>query len=56
MAPALPETLARSLETSKCEYVQLGQSGLRVSVPVLGAMSIGDPKCLDWVLNEEEVL
>jgi len=55
MAPPVPESLARSLEASKCEFVQLGQSGLRVSVPILGAMSIGDPEALDWVLKEEEV-
>ena len=26
------------------EYRRLGKSGLRVSVPILGAMSFGDPK------------
>ena len=28
-------------EVPKAEYRQLGKSGLRVSVPILGAMSIG---------------
>lgn len=31
------------------EYRQLGKSGLRVSVPILGAISFGDPK---WEVSE----
>ncbi|EGO03516.1 hypothetical protein SERLA73DRAFT_158140 [Serpula lacrymans var. lacrymans S7.3] len=34
------------------EYRQLGKSGLRVSVPILGAMSFGDPRWSPWVLDE----
>lgn len=34
MAPPIPESLAKSLEASKAEYVRLGNSGLRVSVPI----------------------
>jgi aryl-alcohol dehydrogenase-like predicted oxidoreductase len=34
------------LKDSKAEYRQLGKSGLRVSVPILGAMSIGDKRWL----------
>lgn len=37
------------------EYRQLGKSGLRVSVPILGAMSIGDKRWMEWVIEEEEV-
>ncbi|EGO03509.1 hypothetical protein SERLA73DRAFT_175017 [Serpula lacrymans var. lacrymans S7.3] len=37
---------------SAVEYRQLGKSGLRVSVPILGAMSFGDPRWLPWVLDE----
>jgi aryl-alcohol dehydrogenase-like predicted oxidoreductase len=37
------------------EYRQLGKSGLRVSVPILGAMSFGSDKWLSWVVNENEV-
>lgn len=37
----------------KAEYRQLGQSGLRVSNPILGAMSIGDSRWMPWVLNED---
>jgi aryl-alcohol dehydrogenase-like predicted oxidoreductase len=44
------------LKESKAEYRQLGKSGLRVSVPILGAMSFGDKKWLPWVLDEDEAL
>lgn len=37
------------------EYRQLGNSGLRVSVPILGAMSLGSDKWLPWVINEDKV-
>ncbi|KAI9725626.1 MAG: hypothetical protein M1828_002911 [Chrysothrix sp. TS-e1954] len=40
----------------KAEYRQLGKSGLRVSVPILGAMSIGDKRWAPWVLGEDEAL
>ncbi|KZO99803.1 Aldo/keto reductase [Calocera viscosa TUFC12733] len=38
------------------EYRRLGNSGLRVSVPIVGAMSFGSKKQLDWVIEEEEAL
>jgi hypothetical protein len=44
------------LKESKAEYRQLGKSGLRVSVPILGAMSIGHKKWMPWVIEEEESL
>jgi aryl-alcohol dehydrogenase-like predicted oxidoreductase len=37
------------------EYRRLGQSGLRVSNPILGAMSLGTSKWAPWVIDEEEV-
>jgi hypothetical protein len=37
------------------EYRRLGKSGLRVSVPILGAMSFGSDKWAQWVLNEDKV-
>lgn len=40
----------------KATYRQLGQSGLRVSNPILGAMSIGDARWQPWVLEEAEAL
>jgi len=38
------------------EYRRLGNTGLRVSVPILGAMSFGSLKQMDWVIEEEEAL
>jgi aryl-alcohol dehydrogenase-like predicted oxidoreductase len=36
------------------QYKQLGSSGIRVSVPILGAMGIGSSQWLPWVLDEEK--
>ncbi|RYN43345.1 Aldo-keto reductase [Alternaria arborescens] len=44
------------LQESKAEYKRLGKSGLKVSVPILGAMSIGSSKWQPWVIEEEESL
>jgi len=44
------------MSTPKVQYRQLGQSGLRVSVPILGAMGFGSPKWSAWVLEEEPSL
>ncbi|MCJ1224397.1 hypothetical protein MMC12_001042 [Toensbergia leucococca] len=41
--------------TPKAEYRQLGKSGLRVSVPIFGTMSIGSGQWQAWVLDEEKV-
>lgn len=54
-APAEHPVLAASLESTKVEYVRLGKSGLKVSVPIFGAMSIGDPQWASWILDEEKV-
>lgn len=35
---SMPKTLKDSLDATKVSYAQLGKSGLRVSVPILGAM------------------
>ncbi|KZT64121.1 Aldo/keto reductase [Daedalea quercina L-15889] len=42
--------------SAQAEYRQLGKSGLRVSVPVLGGMTIGSSQWLPWVLSERESL
>ncbi len=56
MPVELPISLKESIEASKVEYRQLGKSGLRVSVPIFGAMSFGDVRTLDWVIGEDEAL
>lgn len=51
----LPPLMAESLANSKCEYRQLGKTGLRISVPIFGCMSFGDPRTISWAIGEEEV-
>lgn len=50
------DPILKSIEENKTVYRRLGNSGLRVSVPILGAMSFGDPAWMDWVLKEDEGL
>ncbi|MCJ1372259.1 hypothetical protein MMC20_003482 [Loxospora ochrophaea] len=52
----IPVAVREMIESSKAEYKQLGKSGLRVSVPILGAMSFGDARWSPWVLDEEKSL
>lgn len=54
MALPLPPTLQKSLDETRVEYVKLGASGLRISVPILGTMSLGSSQWMPWVLDEEE--
>jgi aryl-alcohol dehydrogenase-like predicted oxidoreductase len=49
----LPKSLQESLDNTKVEYAQLGASGLRVSVPILGAMSFGHKDWQPWVVDDE---
>ncbi|KAF4630866.1 hypothetical protein G7Y89_g7273 [Cudoniella acicularis] len=56
MAAPVPKSLQESVENSKAEYVQLGKSGLRVSIPIFGAMSFGHKDWIPWVIEEEEAL
>lgn len=55
-APPIPASLQNSLNATKVEYVQLGSSGLRVSVPILGTMGIGSKDWQQWVMEEDEGL
>jgi hypothetical protein len=55
-AQEMPLSLKTSVESSKAEYVRLGKSGLRISIPIFGAMSIGHPDWAPWVIGEEEVI
>jgi len=52
----MPKELKESLDGTKVSYAQLGNSGLRVSVPILGAMSFGHKDWMDWVIEEKEGL
>jgi aryl-alcohol dehydrogenase-like predicted oxidoreductase len=53
MAAQVPEALQKSLDATKVEYRQLGKCGLRVSVPILGAMSIGHKDWQPWIEDDE---
>src|ERR1700760_3039684 len=50
----LPPELKVSFEDTKVSYKQLGKSGLRVSIPILGAMSFGHKDWQPWVEDDEE--
>jgi len=50
------EIFDKSVKDTKVEYKRLGKSGLKVSVPILGAMSYGSDEWAPWVLNEKESL
>jgi len=52
----MPQSLADSVKNSKAQYVNLGKSGLKISIPIFGTMSIGDPEWIDWVEGEEKSL
>lgn len=41
---------------TQVEYNRLGNSGLKVSKIILGAMSYGSKEWAKWVLEEEEAL
>ncbi|KAF6830613.1 aldo-keto reductase [Colletotrichum musicola] len=53
MSAPIPASLQKSLDSTKVEYARLGTSGLRVSVPILGGMSLGSSEWAPWVLDEE---
>jgi aryl-alcohol dehydrogenase-like predicted oxidoreductase len=53
-AMPMPSSLQRSLDATKVKYVQLGSSGLRVSLPILGTMGIGSKQWMNWTMDEEE--
>jgi aryl-alcohol dehydrogenase-like predicted oxidoreductase len=40
----------------RAQYRQLGQCGLKVSLPILGGMSFGDNRAQPWVLEEDQAL
>ena len=52
----LPTSLQKGIDATKVEYVKLGSSGLRISLPILGGMSLGSKKWAPFVLDEEESL
>ena len=53
--PSIPARIQASLESTTVSYERVGKSGLFVSNPILGAMSIGSSDWGKWVLDEDEV-
>ncbi|CAG8980153.1 hypothetical protein HYALB_00007391 [Hymenoscyphus albidus] len=53
---SVPNSLQGSLDATKVDYVQLGSSGLRVSVPIFGTMGIGSKEWMPWIMEEDEGL
>ncbi|KAK9413535.1 putative NADP-dependent oxidoreductase domain-containing protein [Seiridium unicorne] len=50
----VPKALQESVDATKVSYKQLGKCGLRVSVPILGAMSFGHKDWQPWVVDDDE--
>lgn len=50
------DPVIRSINATHAEYKRLGNSGLRVSIPILGAMSFGSKEWQPWVIEEDEAL
>jgi aryl-alcohol dehydrogenase-like predicted oxidoreductase len=55
-AMPVPTSLQKSLDATKVDYIRLGASGLRVSSPILGGMSIGSKKWIPFMIEEKEAL
>ncbi|KIW85990.1 hypothetical protein Z517_01384 [Fonsecaea pedrosoi CBS 271.37] len=53
-AVVLPRSLQESLDKTQVSYAQLGSSGLRVSIPILGTMSFGHKDWQPWVLDDPD--
>jgi len=49
----MPHSLQESVQATKVSYAQLGKCGLRLSVPVLGAMSFGHKDWQPWLVDDE---
>ncbi|KAI0140654.1 aldo-keto reductase [Pestalotiopsis sp. NC0098] len=51
---SVPKGLQESLDATQVSYQQLGKCGLRVSVPILGAMSFGQKEWQPWVVDDQD--
>ena len=49
-------SVARTVDATRVEYRTLGKSGLHVSFPILGGLSFGNSRWMDWVLDEDQAL
>ncbi|RYP18896.1 hypothetical protein DL765_003684 [Monosporascus sp. GIB2] len=53
-ARIVPKSLSESTAATRAEYRKVGNSGLRVSNPIMGTLGFGDSRWLPWCLEEEE--
>ena len=51
----VPESLRDSVSRTRADYRNLGNCGLRVSNPILGALHLGSSRWFPWILDEEKV-
>lgn len=56
MPPNPYKDLIVAPQSTEMEYTRLGESGLKISKIVLGAMSYGSKDWAKWVLEENEAL
>jgi len=49
------DDIAESAAATLVEYKRLGNSGLKVSMPIFGCMSFGSTEWVPWVVEEAEV-
>jgi hypothetical protein len=52
----IPSSVTKSIESTRVDYVRVGDSGLKVSWPILGTMAMGFSPIIPWVKGEEESL
>ena len=55
-AKEMPARFKSAIDNTKATYRRLGNSGLLVSVPIVGCMSFGDKRWVPWVVDEEDSL
>ncbi|KZS88520.1 Aldo/keto reductase [Sistotremastrum niveocremeum HHB9708] len=48
--------MSSDTQSTPVEYRRLGNCGLRVSVPIIGGMCLGDTRWQSWVKSEDEAL
>lgn len=52
----VPQSLRDSVTRTRVSYRNLGNSGLRISNPILGGLHLGSSSWFPWVLNEDQAL
>ncbi|KAK3365257.1 aldo/keto reductase [Lasiosphaeria ovina] len=53
---SIPAGIQESLKNTKCQYRQMGTSGLCVSVSIFGCGDLGDPRIISWAIQEDGAL